>query len=261
MTSTHEQQEAPGDSQPAEVRQVSVALQGHGGQAHEGGLRRQLRQVPEDFWIRLRRAPEALWRNRRWAVLSAAIVSVSVAAVYLTTAGKSLPESSGTRPAAGSPAARARSTATARPAASASAHLPARVAVSLTKWNGGHGGVALAAVSGQLASAAQAGGLRFFAPMRQACVRLASAVTAAQAEPAIPDTTMQRQYMAALATLAKAVTYCEAAISVSPYGDEGVETHVNTAILDQARSAFAAGAGALYQATAQIKALSLGHSR
>src|SRR6202035_2905696 len=95
MTSTHEQQEAPGDSQPAEARRASAALQGHGGQAHEGGLRRQLRQAPEAFWIRLRQAPEALWHNRRWVVLSAAIVSVSMAAVYLTTAGKSLPGSSG----------------------------------------------------------------------------------------------------------------------------------------------------------------------
>jgi hypothetical protein len=257
MTSTHEQQEAPGDNQPAETRQ-----------AHEGELRRHLRHAPEAFRSRLRHAPEALWHNRRWAALSAAVVFASVAAVYLTSAGyhtsagKSLPGSSGTRPSAGSPAAPASSTAAARPAAvGASPHLAPEMAALLTKWNSGHGAVTLAAVSGQLANTTQAGGLRFFAPMRQACLRLATTVTAAQAGPAIPDATMQRQYMAALATLAKAVTYCEAGISARPYGDEDIETHENTAMLDKALSAFAAGARELYQATAQIKALSLSHSR
>jgi hypothetical protein len=130
---------------------------------------------------------------------------------------------------------------------------------SLTTWNTGHGGVALTAVSAQVADATQAAGVRLYAPMRRACSKLTSAITAAQAGPPIPQAGLQKQYTGALTTLAKAAAYCQAAISEHPYGDEGVSTHENAAVLHEAMTTFAAGARELYAATAQIKAYSLSH--
>jgi hypothetical protein len=129
------------------------------------------------------------------------------------------------------------------------------MAASLVRWNAGAGGTALTAVSDQLGNATQAAGLRLYTAMRLACSKLATAVSAAKAGPSIPDASLQGWYARALATLTQAAAYCQAGISVHPYGDEDTVTHQNGAMLSRSASAFATGAGELYRATAEIRAL------
>jgi hypothetical protein len=110
-------------------------------------------------------------------------------------------------------------------------------------------------VTRQLGNSAQAGGVRLYLAMRQACTQLTTAVTAAGAGPPIPDAAMQHRYARALAKLAAAAAHCRAGISTSPSG-ESVTTRVNQAMIQRSMSEFAAGARELYLATGQIKTLS-----
>jgi hypothetical protein len=192
-----------------------------------------------------RSLPERYWRP---IALSAAVVMAALSAiVYLFVTGTSHPAASRAHPAAAAaPAAPARAAALAPPL---SPQAKGRVA----GWKASRGGTALAHVSGQLGVASMAGGVGHFAAMRLACVQLAAAVTAARAQPPIPDAALQKWYRAALSELAKAAAHCQAAISFKPNGDEDIATDHNATLLNLARSEFAAGAKDLYRATASIR--------
>ena len=139
----------------------------------------------------------------------------------------------------------------------AAVSLPRQAKASLTKWRGGPGGAALTLVSHQLGRSAQAGGVRLYLQMQQACAQLTTAVRAAQAGPSIPEPTLEHLYAAALATLAAGASHCRAGISASRSG-EGATVRVNQALIGQARQEFAAGSRWLYLATSQI---AIAHSR
>jgi len=210
-------------------------------------------------------------RGRRWRpiALSAALALAGLSAiVYLSVTAGSHPPAPGARPAAvaapagtaavsapaGNGAARTGADGTgAAPAPSLAPAAKARVA----RWNAGHG-AALTSVSGSLGAASMAGAVGHFTEMRLACVRLAAAVGAARAQPPIPDAALQRWYKIALSELAQAAANCQAAITSKPAGDEDLAAHVNTALLNLARSQFAAGAKDLYRASASVKTLGQG---
>jgi hypothetical protein len=202
MISRRTQQEGPGDRLPAASPLAPAALRRHMRQA--ALLLRQLR-----------RAPAALRHHPGWAAVAVAVaVAAGLAAVHVTGGSSPQPASGGIPASSGSLAATTSPTAVAGPAAlSTFPHLSRKTADSLTRWNSGDGGATLTAVSDQLASATQAGGLGFYAPMKQACSKLATAVTAAARGEPIPDATLQAQYTEALDTLAKAAAFCQAAIS------------------------------------------------
>jgi hypothetical protein len=107
-------------------------------------------------------------------------------------------------------------------------------------------------VSHELGVSAQAGGLRLYVTMQQACTHLGTAVNTANAGPPIPDAAMQSQYTRALADLTAAATDCRAGITARANG-ESVTTSVNQALLGRARAELAAGARELYTATSHIK--------
>ena len=140
----------------------------------------------------------------------------------------------------------------------ASLHVPSQLADALKKWDADPGGTALAEVSGDLGNAMQASGVRLFGPMLQACSSLATAVTAAKADPPIPNAVMQASYSRALAELATAAVDCRAGISQYPTQDEGLQTRENPTTIHQAESELAVGAKDLYQTTVEINAV---HSR
>jgi hypothetical protein len=100
----------------------------------------------------------------------------------------------------------------------------------------------------------QAAGLKMYVPMKLACGSLASGISAAQSGPPIPYEAMQRLYATALAGLSRAAADCRTAISVHVDGED-VGVHLNQGLLDQSRAEFAATAGKLYKATAEIRAL------
>jgi hypothetical protein len=228
-----------------------------------------------------RAARGKFWRHWWWAVLcgSVALAGIAVAVIQgtggspVTSGLKDLgsAHSGGARPtdsAAASPAVTpvpAESTPIrARSASAVSAHpadaapVPPAAKASLRNWAGGRGGAALALVSRQLGVSAQAGGVSLYLVMRQACIRLSAAVTAAGTGPPIPDVVMQRRYARALAQLATAAGHCQAGISIRPNGGESSTTSVNQAMIGRARSEFAAGARKLYLVTSQIGLPSLG---
>jgi hypothetical protein len=126
---------------------------------------------------------------------------------------------------------------------------PAKVAV----WNSGRGGAALAAVSHDFGDALMAHGARQFVEMKQACSKLATAVTTARAMAPIPDAAMQRLYGKALAEMAKGAADCRAAISSHREGVEDLVVHEDTSMLNRAMSLIAAGANDLYHAIGKIK--------
>jgi hypothetical protein len=122
-------------------------------------------------------------------------------------------------------------------------------------WKEGRGGIAWSAVTTQLGNAMQAGGVRLYPELRQACISLASSVATAQAAPPIPDGAMQRSYAKALSGLSGAATDCRSAISIRPEGDEGTKVTLNKTLLNRALAEFAAESKKLYTATAEIGTL------
>jgi hypothetical protein len=122
-------------------------------------------------------------------------------------------------------------------------------------WKAGSGGTALSAVTSQAGAVAQASGLKQYVEMKQACVKLASSVSTAQADPPIPDAAMQAQYQQALSELAKAASKCQAGIAEQPDGDEYVATTQNAVDLSASASALASGSADLFKATGQISDL------
>jgi hypothetical protein len=122
-------------------------------------------------------------------------------------------------------------------------------------WKKGRGGTAWSAVTAQLGNAMQAGGVRLYPEMKQACVLLASSIATAQAAPAIPDSAIQRSYARVLSGLVGAAADCRGAISVRPEGDEGQTIKLDKTLLSRAVAELAAGAKKLYTATAEITTL------
>jgi hypothetical protein len=137
----------------------------------------------------------------------------------------------------------------------ASIKVPPHLAAALKRWDAGPGGAALAEVSKDLGSATQDAGVRLYNPMKQACVSLAGAITAAKAAPPIPGAAMQKSYGLALTKLSVGAADCRAGISVYPYGDEDVKTYENPARLHRSLSELAAGARDLYLATVDLEAV------
>lgn len=122
-------------------------------------------------------------------------------------------------------------------------------------WREGSGGVAWSAVTSELGNAMQAGGVRLYPQLRQACASLLSSVKTAQAAPPIPDSAMQRMYAKVLAGLSGAAADCRDAISVRPEGDEGLSVSLNRALLNRALAELAVDSRTLYTATAEIGTL------
>jgi hypothetical protein len=138
--------------------------------------------------------------------------------------------------------------------ASSALRFPKSRTKQVLRWKAGSGGKALTAVVTQMGYALHAAGARLYPEMKLACVRLASDIQAARAEPPIPDASMQRLYGQALAQLSQAAGDCRSAISVQP-GNEAVETHLHNALLNRSRTELATGSKTLYDATAAIRAL------
>jgi hypothetical protein len=136
--------------------------------------------------------------------------------------------------------------------------LPTNMQSRVIAWQLGPGGTHLTAVTRLFGDALQAGGLRQYVNMRNACAQLANSVSAAEAGPQIPVAAMQTVYGQALTELSRGAANCHAAIIVSP-GDEQVQTNVRTALLRQAKSELGAGAKAIFRSTALIEIVSRQH--
>ena len=98
---------------------------------------------------------------------------------------------------------------------------PAHVAA----WEAGKGGAALTSISEQLGTVLMAHGSSQYTVMRQACVRLASAVAVANESAQIPDAAMGRLYERARTLLAAGAAGCEAGIVSQREGVEDMVTH------------------------------------
>jgi hypothetical protein len=205
-------------------------------------------------------APMPRWRRKQvWIVLAAAAI-VAVAASFLVGTGSGFRTgiagplgATPTLPAASHPAV----TTTLAPAATpeqvaASVKMPAKLRATLRAWNNGRGGKALVAVSSELGTAMQSGGVMMFSTMRTACDQLFVAVRAARAGPPIPNGALQKTYSAALTQLARAAAGCHAAISKRPAGDEIVDIRVNQGLLHSAQAGLSAGIKDLYRITAGL---------
>jgi hypothetical protein len=131
--------------------------------------------------------------------------------------------------------------------------LPASMDSRVVRWQFGPGGTHLAAVSSLFGTALQQRGLRQYPLMKQTCTQLARSVPTAQAGPPIPIAAMQTLYVQALTELAKGAADCQAAITVTPDGDESVQLHVNAGLLDQSVSELAAGSRDIFRSTAEIE--------
>ncbi|HEX6519268.1 MAG TPA: hypothetical protein VF070_04525 [Streptosporangiaceae bacterium] len=132
---------------------------------------------------------------------------------------------------------------------------PTALTSQIQHWTAGSGGAALSAVTAQLGKAAQAGGLKLYAQLRAACANLRSSVQTARNAPPIPDAAMQRLYASTLVGLANAAADCLSAVSVRQAGDEDLQIHVNSALLNRSLAELAVGSKQLYTATAEIRTL------
>jgi len=131
---------------------------------------------------------------------------------------------------------------------------PKRLTNQVRRWKSGLGGKAMTAVTAQMGYALQAYGAKLYAPMKLACVRLGADIQTARAGPPIPYAAMQRMYGKALARLSQAAANCRHAISIRS-GEEAVEAHLHSALLQRSLAGLAAGSKVLYTATAEIRAL------
>lgn len=203
----------------------------------------------------------SLGRLQQWLVACAVIGVVVLACTYATISGHSQsPAASGTnRPVANAdpaiknftPARRSSSSDTPETAVAAM-HVPRALATALKRWDNGPGGTALANVSGDLAAATQASGVKLFGPMLQACSSLTTAITAAKSTPPIPDASMQGLYSRALTKLTTAATECKSGLSQYPTEDQGLQTRANAPVVHRADLELAAAAKYLYQATVEL---------
>jgi hypothetical protein len=137
--------------------------------------------------------------------------------------------------------------------------LPKSLQRQVISWQSGPGGAHLTAVSSGLGTALQAAGVRQYSPMKHACAQLASSVATANAGPQIPDAAMQQVYAKALAELARGAADCQAAISLKTSGDESVDVHLDTALLQQSISELSVGAKDVFRSTAEIQIITRQH--
>ncbi len=107
---------------------------------------------------------------------------------------------------------------------------PAHVAA----WKAGKGGAALTSISQQLDTVLMAHAAREYIVMRQACVRLASAVVVANESEQIPDAAMGKLYERARTLLAAGAADCEVGIVSQREGVEDMVTHTKASLLNQA---------------------------
>jgi hypothetical protein len=213
--------------------------------------------------VHMNRGP--IWRRTwLWAVLAGA-AAITVAGVYLPGKGSGFATGAPAKPSASFA-----SSATSQPPAAVptrsvppartpeqlatSGHLSPKLKIALRRWNVGIGGRAFAAVSNDLGTALQAGGVKLYSTMRSACVSLASAVDTAKSGPPIPDRATQARYAAALAGLATAAADCHAAITERASGDETLRTEENPTRFRRAEIELGAGTRNLYVVTEEIAA-------
>jgi hypothetical protein len=124
----------------------------------------------------------------------------------------------------------------------------------ILRWDAGPGGKTLAAVGEQMGTAMQSAGLKLYAPMRLACIQLASDISTAQAGPPIPDAAMQQLYARALTGLSHAAADCRAAITMEGDGED-LSAEVHGSLLTRSRAEFAAASAKLYRATGEVDSL------
>lgn len=142
----------------------------------------------------------------------------------------------------------ATNTATATARASASPHASSTTAtmrVRMIAWYAGPGGTALNGVTSALGAIQSAGQSGNTSATGSACSQLASAVTTAQASPAMPYSPAEKWYTRGLAQYEQAAAYCQAGVS-----------SMDTATIEQATVAIGAGNRDISHATAAINALS-----
>lgn len=137
--------------------------------------------------------------------------------------------------------------------------LPENLESQVISWQSGPAGTQLRAVSSGLGNALQAAGVRQYSPMKHACAQLAASVATAKAGPQIPDAAMQELYAKALSELAKGAADCRTAISLAASGDETVQAHLDTALLNQSVSELSAGATDIFRSTAEIEIVTREH--
>jgi hypothetical protein len=213
-------------------------------------------------------ARQILWPSRHRAIWVTAYAVVALLGLstlaYFTVIGTPGPATSGSPAAVSAPASHVPTATPGSPgnggqagngAQAGTEPMTTKNRAGAAAWNAGHGGAALAAVSGQLGTTLMTHAARQFLLMRQACATLAADVRSAQQSPPIPDTAMETAYKRALAGLGKAAAECRAAISSHQEGVEDVEVHENTALLDEATSGLSTGAKDLYLATETIKTM------
>ena len=205
---------------------------------------------------------QSLNRRQQWlAICVAAVLAVSVTVYVIASNGNGSPAGVSASTSLGppkplikqfTPAHRSSSSDTPE-AAVAAMKLPPALATALREWNAGRGGAALAGISLDMNNAIQAAGDKLYVQMRPACASLATALSAAKASPPIPDASLQAIYVKALVTLGSAAAVCLNGIDEHAYGDDGVETHENPALVSQSVTGFAAGARDLYPVTLKIE--------
>jgi hypothetical protein len=211
--------------------------------------------------LRLAGRWRALDRRRRLLAICATVVLAVSVTIYLASSDNGSPTSDTGSSSVGSakpvikqftPAHRSSSSDTPE-AAVAAMRLPPALAAVLREWNAGRGGAALTEVSVDLNDAIQAAGSKRFVQMRPACSSLAAAISTAKAAPPIPDASLQKGYVEALVTLRSAAAVCLDGIDEHAYGDDGVETHENPALVGQSVTELTTGATDLYPVTLKIK--------
>jgi hypothetical protein len=128
-------------------------------------------------------------------------------------------------------------------------HDPAMV----NSWNSGSGGKALKRITAQAGTVLMAHGAGQYPEMKSACAALSSAVATAQAAPALPDATMQREYQISLKAFRTGAAECRAAISQHAEGAEDTVTNVNSALIKTAVAKISTGMTDLYIATDMLR--------
>lgn len=239
--------EPPRHSQPRATRRAPAAAR-RGPQWLTGRLQ----------W--LARRWQTLDRRQQWLAACAAVALAVSVTIYLASNTNASPASTAMGTSVGStrpiikqftPAHRSSSSDTPEAAIAAMRLRPA-LAAALRKWNAGRGGTVLAEVSADMSGAIQAAGNKLYVQMRPACSSLAAAVTAAKTAPPIPDASLQELYVTALATVQSGAAVCLNGIDEHAYGDDGVETHENPALVSQSVTELTAGAKDLYPVTLKV---------
>lgn len=123
----------------------------------------------------------------------------------------------------------------------------------VSSWNSGSGGKALTRINAQAGTVLMAHGAGQYPEMRAACIALASAVKAAEAAPAIPDTAMQHEYARSLNAFKAGAAQCQGAITQHPEGVEDTVTHVNSAGVKAAVAKISTGMTDLYISTETLR--------